>query len=154
MIKLTQGSVSQWLPEASLDTLVTNPPWGLRLSDKNSTSKHQSPEQHRASSSRGEKHGDGDGDDEAFLQRGTARHDRDLLTDDEMSMVESTWRDLGLFLKRACHGRTAYVLCRDASGSLKGLHLKPSNKTRLRVGGVDCNLLEYGILPPKGDKIA
>jgi 23S rRNA G2445 N2-methylase RlmL len=157
MITLTQGNIAQFEPRVPPDVVITNPPdvvitnppWGLRLTDMGhndatiSDKRHAREDRRRPSAHR--KY------DEYSVEdcHSAGELESDLATHDEPDALESIWRELGLFLKRTCREKKAYVLCRDASGSLRSLHLKPANKTRLRVGGIDCNLLQYDILPPK-----
>ncbi len=145
MVTLTKGNIAQYEPRVPPDVVITNPPWGLRLSDNRAGDKKHARGNRRQSSAH-RKNEEYSTEDRDSIE---VEVERDLATHDEPDAVESIWRELGLFLKRTCREKKAYVLCRDVSGSLRSLHLKPSTKTRLRVGGIDCNLLQYDILPPK-----
>lgn len=64
--------------------------------------------------------------------------------------VEEAWGSLGTFFRRECGGATAHLLCGDASAT-RPLRMRANRKRVLGIGGVDCRLLEYRILPPKPD---
>eukprot|EP00850_Spirogloea_muscicola_P023399 SM000354S13394 [mRNA] locus=s354:26595:28051:+ [translate_table: standard] len=71
-----------------------------------------------------------------------------LSLDEEGKWLESTWRDLGLFLKAHCRRADVYVLSGKASLTQQ-LRLKATRKWLLSVGGIDSRLLHYKVLPPK-----
>ncbi|MDA9099474.1 hypothetical protein N9L76_11160, partial [bacterium] len=65
--------------------------------------------------------------------------------------IESAWHSLGVFFRRECAGATAHLLSGDA-GATRPLKMRAKRKRVLGIGGVDCRLLEYRVLPPKKDK--
>ncbi|KAJ7109531.1 hypothetical protein O6H91_Y571700 [Diphasiastrum complanatum] len=62
--------------------------------------------------------------------------------------IACTWTALGKFLKRSCTRADVYVLSGNANAT-QDLQLKSDKKWHLTVGGVDCKLLHYYVLPPK-----
>ena len=54
------------------------------------------------------------------------------------------------FFRRECGGATAHLLSGDA-GVTRPLRMRARRKRVLGIGGVDCRLLEYRILPPRRD---
>ena len=68
--------------------------------------------------------------------------------DDE---TQSAWQSLGVFFRRECAGATAHLLSGDA-GATRPLRMRAKKKRVLGIGGVDCRLLEYRVLPPKREK--
>ena len=56
----------------------------------------------------------------------------------------------GGFFRRECGGATAHLLSGDA-GVTRPLRMRARRKRVLGIGGVDCRLLEYRILPPRRD---
>jgi len=62
--------------------------------------------------------------------------------------LEETWFALGMFLKKRCAGAEAAVLCGNRDAAAK-LFLPQKRRHPLTVGGVDCRLLHFTLLPPK-----
>ena len=62
--------------------------------------------------------------------------------------VEEAWQSLGAFFRRECGGATAHLLSGDANAT-RPLRMRARRKRVLGIGGVDCRLLEYRILPPR-----
>lgn len=62
--------------------------------------------------------------------------------------VEEAWSSLGTFFRRECGGATAHLLSGDAAAT-RPLRMRANRKHVLGIGGVDCRLLEYRVLPPK-----
>lgn len=63
---------------------------------------------------------------------------------DSISSVSDSWRSLGDFLKREAPGTDAYVLS-GSSKTTQDLRLKASRRIPLKIGGIDCRLLQYSI---------
>ncbi|KAH9324721.1 hypothetical protein KI387_004899 [Taxus chinensis] len=62
--------------------------------------------------------------------------------------IESTWQALGQFSKQHCNCADMYVLS-GRSNVTRELHMKADKKWPITMGGVDCRLLHYYVLPPK-----
>jgi 23S rRNA G2445 N2-methylase RlmL len=62
--------------------------------------------------------------------------------------LEQVWNSLGVFLKRECPDSSAYVLSGNPEVS-RAIRMRASRKHPVGIGGVDCRLLRYDILPPK-----
>ncbi|KAL2636427.1 hypothetical protein R1flu_007906 [Riccia fluitans] len=60
----------------------------------------------------------------------------------------TTWRNLGKFLKSRCSDADVYVLSGNP-GVTQALHMKADKKWAFTVGGVDCRVMHYHVLPPK-----
>jgi len=118
-VSLHNGDAAEWVPHQVPDLVVTNPPWGLRLTG-----------------------GFGSND-----SRGGAVSPIGLEPKSE-GELETAWRALSTFLRAQCPDRDAYVLSgnRDAFNPLR---MKPSAKWALGFGGVDVRLHKYHVLPPK-----
>lgn len=56
------------------------------------------------------------------------------------------WQDLGDFLKRSAEGSRAILLSGDRSLT-RGLGMRARRKIPVRIGGVDCRVLVYDVLP-------
>lgn len=69
---------------------------------------------------------------------------------DAAGSAEHAWSALGGFFRRECGGGTAHLLSGDA-GVTRPLRMRARRKRVLGIGGVDCRLLEYRILPPRED---
>jgi 23S rRNA G2445 N2-methylase RlmL len=67
--------------------------------------------------------------------------------------LPDTWFALGQFLKQRCAGADAAVLCGNREVAAK-LFLPLKRRHPLTVGGVDCRLLHFKLLPPKPPKAA
>ena len=124
LISFQQADVRAWAPPlppgASVTHVAVNPPWGGRLQGGPSPGGDAPPGTAAIS---------GDGFEE----------DGDLL---------ETWFQLGLFLKRHCAGADVGVLTANREAAAK-LFLSPKRKLPLTVGGIDCRLLQFTMLPPK-----
>ncbi|CAK0784504.1 hypothetical protein CVIRNUC_007708 [Coccomyxa viridis] len=67
---------------------------------------------------------------------------------DDSSALEATWTELGLFLKAHCREAQAFVLSGNKS-TTQWLRMKADNRTPLTIGGADCRLIKYTVLPAK-----
>ena len=121
LVSFTHADVRDWAPGVARVTHVAvNPPWGGRLQG--------GPQGQLTPSSSEMVTGDGFNDEGAELLE--------------------TWFQLGLFLKKHCAGSEVAVLSgnRDVIGKL---FLSPRMKHPVTVGGIDCRVLQYTMLPPK-----
>ncbi|CEG00779.1 DNA methylase, N-6 adenine-specific, conserved site [Ostreococcus tauri] len=113
-------------PEARR-VIVTNPPWGKRIGAG----------------------GDAEGDDG---YAGDGEFDRDTTVNSNgvsaEEALEQCWNSLGVFLKRECPDTSAFVLSGNPAVS-RAIRMRASRKHVVGIGGVDCRLLRYDILPPK-----
>ena len=71
--------------------------------------------------------------------------------EEDADETQSAWQSLGAFFRRECAGATAHLLSGDA-GATRPLRMRAKKKRVLGIGGVDCRLLEYRVLPPKREK--
>ncbi|XP_057816583.2 uncharacterized protein LOC131029920 [Cryptomeria japonica] len=62
--------------------------------------------------------------------------------------VESTWQALGQFSKQHCNCADMYILS-GRSTVTRELRMKADKKWPITMGGIDCRLLHYYVLPPK-----
>eukprot|EP00250_Pteridium_aquilinum_P000901 c11079_g2_i1 orf=98-1687(+) len=67
---------------------------------------------------------------------------------DEPENVIPIWQELGQFLKQRCNQADVYVLSGNPSAT-RGLRMKSNKKWPITVGGVECKLVHYYVLPPK-----
>ena len=105
---------------------VTNPPWGGRLQGAGAPAV--------------------EGGDDA---RASAPDERDVSgLEIAPGDLPDTWFALGQFLKQRCGGAQAAVLCGNRDVAAK-LFLPLNRRHPLTVGGVDCRLLHFTLLPPK-----
>ena len=143
--------------------VVSNPPWGKRLDvggGRDADGQRRSAKRWGAR----ERGGDGYGEEEAddfFLDADAAREEEEDAVGGHSSLetfgeedddeTQSAWQSLGVFFRRECAGATAHLLSGDA-GATRPLKMRAKRKRVLGIGGVDCRLLEYRILPPKREK--
>eukprot|EP00899_Mesostigma_viride_P021308 jgi/Mesvir1/29179/Mv25947-RA.3 len=66
----------------------------------------------------------------------------------EEAALEETWLELGDFLKESCRRADVFVLSGNAQVT-RGLRMKAEKKYPVVVGGVDCRVMHYKVLPPK-----
>ena len=129
------------IDSASPRIVVTNPPWGKRLGGE--TGPPRGRDRREADNDDGKEFGNEFGDDV---------YDRDTTPESEgMSpeeALEQVWNSLGVFLKRECPDTSAFVLSGNPEVS-RAIRMRASRKMPLGIGGVDCRLLRYDILPPK-----
>ncbi len=134
LLRLECADVRRWAPPlprgGRVTHCVTNPPWGGRLQGGGVSAAA----------------GDGDGDDAADDAQGRLRD----VGGQEVPPAElpETWFQLGQFLKRQCGGADAAVLCGNREVANK-LFLPLKRRHPLTVGGIDCRLLHFRLLPPK-----
>ncbi|BDA44812.1 Ribosomal RNA large subunit methyltransferase K/L [Coccomyxa sp. Obi] len=62
--------------------------------------------------------------------------------------LEAAWTDLGLFLKGQCPEADVAVLSGNKRVTAK-LMMKADKRFPMTIGGVDCRLIKYKVLPPK-----
>ncbi|MCO5606327.1 hypothetical protein L7F22_060514 [Adiantum nelumboides] len=67
---------------------------------------------------------------------------------DEPENVIPAWQELGQFLKQQCNHADVYVLSGNSSVT-RGLRMKCDRKWPITVGGIECKLLHYYVLPPR-----
>ena len=126
--------------------VVSNPPWGMRIGA-------------RDDGYDGDDAGDGYGDgnwDDAASDAGSVRGGDSVRGGESVPSagtlrapdVEEAWQSLGAFFRRECGGATAHLLSGDANAT-RPLRMRARRKRVLGIGGVDCRLLEYRILPPR-----
>ncbi|GJP40404.1 hypothetical protein CLOM_g24674, partial [Closterium sp. NIES-68] len=65
---------------------------------------------------------------------------------EEGQWLADMWHRLGLFLRRQCRGAEAFVLSGNAAVTQK-LFLKMSQRWPITVGGIECRVLRYVMLP-------
>ena len=82
---------------------------------------------------------------------GGAALETNAFGEEDPDETQSAWRSLGVFFRRECAGATAHLLSGDA-GATRPLKMRAKRKRVLGIGGVDCRLLEYRVLPPKREK--
>ncbi|CAI5478685.1 unnamed protein product [Closterium sp. Yama58-4] len=66
---------------------------------------------------------------------------------EEGQWLADTWHRLGVFLRRQCRGAEAFVLSGNPAVTQK-LFLKMSQRWAVTVGGIECRVLRYVMLPP------
>lgn len=71
-----------------------------------------------------------------------------LISNEESEDVIPIWQGLGQFLKRRCNCADVYVLSGNSLAT-RGLRMKTDKKWTVTVGGVECKVLHYYVLPPK-----
>ena len=137
--------------------VVSNPPWGKRLDvggQRNADGQRRSAKRWGARDRGGDGRGD---DDDDFLFDGVgdfeggAALETNAFGEEDPDETQSAWRSLGVFFRRECAGATAHLLSGDA-GATRPLKMRAKRKRVLGIGGVDCRLLEYRVLPPKREK--
>ena len=137
--------------------VVSNPPWGKRLDvanagDRDADGRRRSAKRWGAR----ERGGDGYGEEEeAFYEARVGSDDTSASSEpfgeEDADETQSAWQSLGAFFRRECAGATAHLLSGDA-GATRPLRMRAKKKRVLGIGGVDCRLLEYRVLPPKREK--
>lgn len=70
---------------------------------------------------------------------------------DEGAWLEETWYALGQFLRMQCANAEAYVVSGNP-GVTKKLFMKASAKWPVTVGGIECRILCYQVLPKREPK--
>ena len=120
--------------------VVSNPPWGMRIGNRDDDRyNNRDDDRYDERDDRGAEYGDGNWDADPDAAKEAPAHVPD---------VEEAWQSLGTFFRRECGGATAHLLSGDANAT-RPLRMRARRKRVLGIGGVDCRLLEYRILPPK-----
>jgi 23S rRNA G2445 N2-methylase RlmL len=128
--------------------VVSNPPWGKRLDvggERDAEGQRRSAKRWGSDGDRGADFG-GEDDDDSFVDDVD-----DEIREEDADETQSAWHSLGAFFRRECAGATAHLLSGDA-GATRPLKMRAKRKRVLGIGGVDCRLLEYRVLPPKREK--
>ena len=136
VLSLQCSDVRRWTPPmphgARVSLCVTNPPWGGRLQGAGAPAESSS--------------GDDAGPPNAYA---ASSDDRDVSgLEIAPGDLPDTWFALGQFMKQRCGGAQAAVLCGNRDVAAK-LFLPLNRRHPLTVGGVDCRLLHFTLLPPK-----
>ena len=123
---------------------MSNPPWGMRIGARDDG---------YDGDDAGDGYGDGNWDDAArdagSVRGGIPSEGASPFSGDPRAPdVEEAWQSLGAFFRRECGGATAHLLSGDANAT-RPLRMRARRKRVLGIGGVDCRLLEYRILPPR-----
>ncbi|KAG1660377.1 hypothetical protein FOA52_012670 [Chlamydomonas sp. UWO 241] len=87
------------------------------------------------------------GRDAASMQDGDGDYSRALSPE-----LAGSWLALNSFLRSQCGGVAAAVLS-GAQEPVNLLRMRPSRRTAMTVGGVECKLYQIKVLPPKGDQL-
>ncbi|KAK9804950.1 hypothetical protein WJX73_002608 [Symbiochloris irregularis] len=137
MVSLHHVSCHEWQPQKQPNLVVVNPPHGNRLLPMGRASRTRGPQQHPR-------------------QHPAARpwdSNRSAAVDaqgdaSDASELEVAWRHLSTFLKGQCPDADAFVLSGNAVAT-RFLHMQAAKTLSLSIGGADCRLLHYHVLPPK-----
>ncbi|CAM6101090.1 unnamed protein product [Calypogeia fissa] len=70
--------------------------------------------------------------------------------DDDESLI-TTWQALGRFLKTHCSQADVYVLSGNSTVT-RAMHMKADKRWPVSVGGIDCRIMHYYVLPPKDSR--
>jgi 23S rRNA G2445 N2-methylase RlmL len=132
LLRLDCADVRRWAPPlppgARVALCVTNPPWGGRLQGTGPPAEDEGAAEAAEAA--------------AFAERDVSG--LEVAPGD----LPDTWFALGQFLKQKCGGAQAAVLCGNRDVAAK-LFLPLNRRHPLTVGGVDCRLLHFTLLPPK-----
>jgi 23S rRNA G2445 N2-methylase RlmL len=135
MFNITASSAGAKIAPNAPKLVVTNPPWGKRIGAGEPAGRRRA--------------GPGDYDDEYgdedSFDRDTTVGSNDISAEEALEQV---WNSLGVFLKRECPDSSAFVLSGNPEVS-RAIRMRASRKHVVGIGGVDCRLLRYDILPPK-----
>ncbi|GAQ80938.1 hypothetical protein KFL_000660330 [Klebsormidium nitens] len=71
--------------------------------------------------------------------------------EDEHYMLASAYQKLGAFLKDQCTGADVFLLSGNADAT-RNMRLRADRKWPLSVGGIDCRVLHYKVLPPLSEE--
>ncbi len=115
-VTIEQKPIGEFEPTIDFSTVFVNPPWGQRLTGKDS--------------------------EPAIEVEETT--DPDGGVDDPDGDVLESWRALGKFLHTKCRGKTAFVLCGNPELP-KLMGLKASRRIPVRTGPTDCRFLRYDV---------
>jgi 23S rRNA G2445 N2-methylase RlmL len=136
MFNITASSAGAKISPDAPRLVVTNPPWGKRIGAGEPADRRRA--------GPGDYDDDYDGDDDGF-DRDTTVASSDVSAEEALEQV---WNSLGVFLKRECPDSSAFVLSGNPEVS-RAIRMRASRKHVVGIGGVDCRLLRYDILPPK-----
>eukprot|EP00897_Mesotaenium_endlicherianum_P008134 jgi/Mesen1/7349/ME000377S06561 len=67
---------------------------------------------------------------------------------EEGQWLTDTWQSLGIFLKAECRDAEVYALSGNAEVT-KEMRMRASKRWPVSVGGIDCRILRYSVLPAK-----
>ena len=139
--------------------VVSNPPWGKRVGGAENEARAFEDDAFEDDETGRDGGGAGDGD-WSHLDEGEGEGEGEGSGggpgfgsgsgSDAAGSAEHAWSALGGFFRRECGGATAHLLSGDA-GVTRPLRMRARRKRVLGIGGVDCRLLEYRILPPRRD---
>jgi len=142
MFKLASSTAGSKIDPDAPKLVVTNPPWGKRIGAGQQGGGSRGGDRRRRDSE--EENDDFDYEDSEF-DRDTTVGSQGL---SEEEALEQVWNSLGVFLKRECPDSSAFVLSGNPAVS-RAIRMRASRKHVVGIGGVDCRLLRYDILPPK-----
>ncbi|KAI8473549.1 MAG: putative RNA methylase family UPF0020-domain-containing protein [Monoraphidium minutum] len=153
LITLSQGGCGKWCPGRTPTMVATNPPWGGRLlGDGGGGGGARAPRGGR--DGRGHRGWD-DGVDWDGRDGGGGGGGRDGDRGgggggDADPELERAWVDLSRFVKGACPGADAWVLC-GAPGLSSALGMRSFKKRSVTVGGVKAAWLGYAVRAREGE---
>jgi len=148
-LHLHHGSCESWqLPCGPPSLVVTNPPWGLRLGEMTGTAAGRPGFRSRRPGRPAEGHGRRDAESFWGAREDNDRDIQAMSASGRSDGLEDSWRALGTFLKSQCGGTDAYILSGNKQ-AFNHLWMKPSQKWKASIGGVDVQLHCYHVLPPK-----
>ncbi|KAK9831607.1 hypothetical protein WJX74_002393 [Apatococcus lobatus] len=122
-IQLSEGPCDCYRPNPVPTLVVTNPPWGARLTEHGYSER---PNRSRSNS---------------------AGHNPQQ---ESLAHVRESWHQLKSFFRDQCSGSSAFILSGNPEAT-KELNMRPSSRTSLSLGGIDCQVLEYKIRPSKAE---
>ncbi|KAK9811854.1 hypothetical protein WJX72_011203 [[Myrmecia] bisecta] len=133
MIEFSSGSCASWRPREVPHVVITNPPWGQRLL----------PDELPDRASFNDRNPQGNSYERRQQAGGDSPNSRQ-----QWGQLNSAWQDLSVFLKGQCPNASAYVLSGNKDIT-RQLFMKAERRIPLTLGGKDCRLLKYQVLPPK-----
>jgi len=123
LLELYHLDIKDFVPPTRPNMILTNPPWGLRIGGEASEE-------------------DGEWVDD--MPSGPISDDIPPPT----PQMEAAWSDLGNFLRRECASTEVNILCGNPEAT-RPLGMRAHGRSPVMVGGVDCRLLQYDVLPPR-----
>jgi 23S rRNA G2445 N2-methylase RlmL len=141
MFHLAKSGAASKIHPDSPRLVVTNPPWGKRIGASLGS---------RPASGSRERYDHRQNFDDDVHEEDAFDRDTTMVGDDVTpeEALEQVWNSLGVFLKRECPDSSAFVLSGNPEVS-RAIRMRASRKTPIGIGGVDCRLLRYDVLPPK-----
>lgn len=139
LIRFHCGPAAEFQPPARPGIVITNPPWGLRL-----TVPDRSFQRDREQSG-GDRYGGSSRRDDRY---GGFRGGPPPVDPEEQRYLEDAWGGLSHFLKQHCPEAQATVLSGNADAT-RYLRMKATRKFPISIGGADARVLTYHVLPPK-----